>query len=133
MLNKVSSQRHRELLQEVLDAIGMPLLGCLPKSDELALPSTTSGPGPGPRTAEPDQRHERWARLAEEHLDVTHWLALMEAPRSGTPPLDEIAPITGPALPVAVAVDEAFHFRYAETGELLERMAMPAALEPPRR
>lgn len=125
VLNRVSSQRHRELLQEVLDAIGMPLLGCLPKSDELALPSRHLGLAPAHELQNPEQRHQRWARLAEEHLDVTHWLALMEAPRSGTPPLGELAPITGPELPVAVAVDEAFHFRYAETGELLERMAMP--------
>ena len=29
VLNRVNSDRHRVLLQEVLDAIGMPLLGCL--------------------------------------------------------------------------------------------------------
>ena len=125
VLNRVSSQRHRELLQEVLAALGIPLLGCLPRCDDLALPSRPLGLAPAHELQNPSRRLERWARLAEEHLDLSRWLPLMEAPRSGTPPLDEIAPITEPKLPVAVAVDEAFHFRYAETGELLERMAMP--------
>ena len=125
VLNRVSSQRHRELLQEVLAAVGMPLLGCLPRCDDLALPSRHLGLAPAHELQNPSRRLERWARLAEEHLDLSRWLPLMEAPRLGTPPLDEIAPITGPELPVAVAVDEAFHFRYAETGELLERMSMP--------
>ncbi len=125
VLNRVSSQRHRELLQEVLDSIGMPLLGCLPRTDDLALPGRHLGLAPAHELKHPQQRLARWAQLAEENLDISTWLMLMQAPRTGAPPLDALAPISGPKLPVAVAVDEAFHFRYAETGELLERMAMP--------
>ncbi len=125
VLNRVSSHRHRELLQEVLNAIRVPLLGCLPRSDDLALPGRHLGLAPAHELKHLEQRLERWAQLAEEHLDVSTWLSLMKAPRMGAPPLDALARISGPNLPVAVAADEAFHFRYAETGELLERMAMP--------
>ena len=38
VLNKVSSPRHRELLADVLERMEVPLLGCLPRSEALALP-----------------------------------------------------------------------------------------------
>ena len=42
ILNRVSTERHQQLLEDVLGRIGMPVLGCLPRCDALALPSRTS-------------------------------------------------------------------------------------------
>ena len=125
VLNRVNSDRHRVLLQEVLDAIGMPLLGCLPKSDDLALKSRHLGLAPAHELQDLGQRLDRWARLAEQHLALDQLIPLLDAPVGGADPLSNVPESSGPTRPVAVASDEAFHFRYAETGELLERMGMP--------
>ena len=125
VLNRVSSQRHQDLLADVLDSMGMPLLGCLPRSDLLSLPSRHLGLAPAHELAHAKQQCAAWASLAEEHLDLKNLAPLLKAPEPGPNPLgDRIANHSG-ELPVAVASDAAFHFRYAETAELLERNGMP--------
>lgn len=125
VLNRVSSARHRELLAEVLSTIQVPLLGCLPKTPDLALPSRHLGLAPAHELDQPRQREERWAALAEAHLELDQLLPLLSAPPSGSDPLGEPSELRLEPLPVAIATDDAFHFRYSETGELLERMGMP--------
>ena len=125
VLNRVSSERHRALLSEVLDTIGMPLLGCLPRAADLNLPSRHLGLAPVHELQDQGELHQRWAALADQHLDLDRLLPLLKAPAPGNDPLSTIPPVRGTSLPVAVAADEAFHFRYAETEELLERLGMP--------
>ena len=125
VLNRVSTERHRELLSAVLASIEMPLLGCLPRNDALDLPSRHLGLAPVHELNKQSIRQEQWARLAEQHLDLETFHSLLKAPVAGDAPLAEIPPATGVELPVAVASDEAFHFRYPETEELLQRLGMP--------
>ncbi|MAR07537.1 MAG: cobyrinic acid a,c-diamide synthase [Cyanobium sp. NAT70] len=125
VLNRVSSTRHRDLLADVLQRLGMPLLGCLPRTDALKVPSRHLGLAPAHELAEPTQRFRRWAALAEAHLDLEQWQPLLKAPTATADPLSDCPKALSPARPIAVAVDQAFHFRYPETGELLERMGMP--------
>ena len=125
VLNRVSTERHRELLSAVLASIQMPLLGCLPRNDALDLPSRHLGLAPVHELNKQAIRQEQWARLAEQHLDLETFHSLLKAPVAGNAPLADIPPATGVELPVAVASDEAFHFRYPETEELLQRLGMP--------
>ena len=125
VLNRVSSERHRALLREVLDTIGMPLLGCLPRAAALDLPSRHLGLAPVHELRNPSDLHQRWAALADKHLDLDQLVPLLKAPAPGNDPLSTIPPASGSTLPVAVAADDAFHFRYAETEDLLERLGMP--------
>ena len=125
VLNRVSSARHRDLLADVLSSIDVPLLGCLPRTDDLALPSRHLGLAPAHELENRDQRLERWASLATIHLDLKRLEPLLAAPSVGDNPLRDIPQQSGGTLPVAVASDEAFHFRYQETGEILEHMGMP--------
>ena len=125
VLNRVSTERHRELLSAVLASIEMPLLGCLPRNDALDLPSRHLGLAPVHELNKQAIRQEQWARLAEQHLDLETFHSLLKAPVAGDAPLAAIPPATGVELPVAVASDEAFHFRYPETEELLQRLGMP--------
>ena len=125
VLNRVSSARHRELLAEVLSSIHVPLLGCLPRTDDLALPSRHLGLAPAHELQNPDQRMQRWAALATTHLDLQRLEPLLAAPPIGSDPLADIPHHSGEPLPVAVASDDAFHFRYQETGDLLEHLGMP--------
>lgn len=136
VLNGVGSDRHRALLGEALAAIAMPLLGVLPRHDSLALPSRHLGLVPPGELADLEQRQGDWAALGERHLDLEQLWPLLEPPQA---PGDGLAPIPwlrqqgeapgdlqdGPApagepLAIAIASDQAFHFRYPEAAELLE-------------
>ena len=125
VLNRVSTERHRDLLREVLTSIEVPMLGCLPRDDALDLPSRHLGLAPAHELERQAVRQKQWARLAEQHLDLNRFHSLLEAPAAGANPLATLNSAQGEELPVAVACDEAFHFRYPETEELLQHMGMP--------
>ena len=134
VLNRVSSPRHRELLTEVLEGIGIKLLGCLPRHAQLELPSRHLGLAPAHELADQEPHLNAWCALAEAHLDLESFRPLLRAPAAAADPIQGILPESQRnerngarqrPLPVAVAEDEAFHFRYPETRELLEAMGMP--------
>ena len=130
VLNRVSSPRHRELLEDVLTDIGVHCLGCLPMDPSLELPNRHLGLAPAHELSSLQQRVGRWASLAEQHLNMGAFRTLLQAPKPGPEPIQSIfcrEPNTSKAqsLPVAVAQDEAFHFRYPEMQECLEVLGMP--------
>ncbi|MCP9832720.1 MULTISPECIES: cobyrinate a,c-diamide synthase [unclassified Cyanobium] len=129
VLNRVGSDRHHRLLAEALEAIEVPLLGVLPSHPSLELPSRHLGLLTPGELGDLGERQRIWARLAEEHLDLSRLWPLLAPPAGRPEQLDPIrwcleqtppAPPTasGP-LPVAIATDAAFHFRYPEAQELL--------------
>ena len=130
VLNRISTPRHRHLMQEVLDGIDMPLLGCLPRSNDLDLPSRHLGLAPAHEIAAFQNRLDAWAALAEEHLNLKELLPLLQAPAPGENPIQKQLnrqPLEIPLTPkpVAVARDQAFHFRYPEMQDWLDALAMP--------
>ncbi|MCP9940838.1 cobyrinate a,c-diamide synthase [Cyanobium sp. ATX 6E8] len=148
VLNRVGSERHHALLREALESIAVPLLGVLPHHPSLELPSRHLGLLPPGELHDLEQRQEQWAELAARHLDLArlepllappnpqagaedpiHWCLSQHRP---SPP--EQAPEQGPEqapLPVAIASDAAFHFRYPEAGELLAAVGLePVAWSP---
>ncbi|MGL6135179.1 MAG: cobyrinate a,c-diamide synthase [Prochlorococcaceae cyanobacterium] len=146
VLNRVGSERHRALLAEALAAIAVPLLGVLPHSPSLELPSRHLGLLPAHEVADFSARSASWAALAERHLDLERlWPLLAPAPAAGHGAAADLAPIQTllagqPASPrsthtprptageprpsLAVASDAAFHFRYPEASELLEALGV---------
>ena len=130
VLNRVSTPRHRQLMQEVLDGIGVPLLGCLPRSHDLELPSRHLGLAPAHEIAAFQHRLEAWASLAQQHLNLEALLPLLRAPDPGLDPVQrqlnrQPSPLPLTPRPVAVARDQAFHFRYPEMQDWLDALAMP--------
>jgi len=131
VLNRVSSPRHRELLEDVLTEVGVRCLGCLPGDPSLELPNRHLGLAPAHEMNALQTRVERWATLAEQHLEMSVFRTLLQAPKAGVDPLRSVfTPALDttrqqPSLPVAVAQDEAFHFRYPEMQECLELLGMP--------
>ncbi|SBO42927.1 cobyrinate a,c-diamide synthase [Cyanobium sp. NIES-981] len=147
VLNRVNSARHRQLLAEALEAIAVPLLGVLPSDPALDWPERHLGLLPPQEQADLPERQQAWAALAERHLDLEQlwpllapaapasgpghgdpidWLLGSHSPSrsghhrmgSGTGMASGSGMLSGP-LPVAVAQDAAFHFRYPEADELL--------------
>lgn len=130
VLNKVNSRRHRSLLQEILESIGIKVLGFLPKDAELELPKRHLGLAPAHELENSTLRLKAWSAIAEAHLDLKSFLFLLKAPTPDEDPIQsildkaQIPPLKQPPIPVAVANDQAFHFRYPETKELLEAIGI---------
>ncbi|KZR85189.1 Cobyrinic acid A,C-diamide synthase [Synechococcus sp. MIT S9509] len=130
VLNRVSSPRHRELLEEVLTDIGVQCLGCLPKDPSLELPNRHLGLAPAHELSCLQKRLGHWASLAKQHLNMDVFRTLLQSPKRGPDPIQSLfspAPESSQqhVLPIAVAQDEAFHFRYPEMQECLELLGMP--------
>ena len=83
VINRVNSDRHRALLQDVLDRLDVPLLGCMPRTDALQLPSRHLGLAPAHELDNLAQRRQAWADLAEQHLELSTLAPLMRAPAAG--------------------------------------------------
>ncbi|MBI3323100.1 MAG: cobyrinate a,c-diamide synthase [Candidatus Omnitrophica bacterium] len=125
-VNRVGGASHFRLVKEGIERLaGVPVIGWLPRDARLELPERHLGLVP--------QREDRsWKKVLgpldqrmREGLDLALLLRIMRAAPSvrGRAPLGvKSARSTRPLLrvPIAVAMDEAFHFYYAENLELLE-------------
>ncbi|MFZ1885314.1 MAG: cobyrinate a,c-diamide synthase [Rhodoplanes sp.] len=110
LLNRVGSERHRNLVAEAMQAAGVPVLGVIPRDESLALPERHLGLVQASEYADLDARLAHLADLAERHVDID---AVIEA----AGPLAIAAHANAPALPppgqrIALASDAAFTFVY---------------------
>ncbi len=115
--NRVGGERHAALIREALDAVGLPLLGALPRRDDLALPSRHLGLVQAVEHPELEALLERAADWVAESLDLTALLALAAplAPgggAAGQPSGGALPGLPPPGQWIAVARDAAFAFAY---------------------
>jgi len=124
ILNRVGSARHRTILTEALDAIGIPVLGSLHRSAAVSAPSRHLGLVPvAERAPESVATVDALATLVGTSVDLA---AVERIARDLAPlPPNEWSPQSAvgepvPAGPVvAIASGAAFTFSYAEHAELL--------------
>ncbi|MCH1865540.1 cobyrinate a,c-diamide synthase [Nocardioides sp. CFH 31398] len=120
VLNQVGSPR---LVEEISDAVRLPVLGALPRDPGLAVPSRHLGLVPAAERAEAEATLDALAARVEEHVDLDAVLALARAApdldAAAWDPAAEVAPPSAARPRVAVAGGRAFTFSYAETTELL--------------
>jgi cobyrinic acid a,c-diamide synthase len=122
ILNRVGSARHEQVLRQACETAGVPVLGAIPRVDELAVPSRHLGLV----TAVEHGRRagaavEAMAALVARHVDVAAVAALAAAdvhPAPWDPGTAVGSPVTGRPV-VAVAAGKAFSFGYTEHRELL--------------
>ncbi|MFF3855418.1 cobyrinate a,c-diamide synthase [Micromonospora sp. NPDC002575] len=125
ILNRVGSPRHERLLRDALDEVGVPVLGAVSRSAEVAAPSRHLGLVPvAERAPESLAVVAALADLVAATVDLDAVLDLARgAPPLTAPAWDPVAAVGGPAgtggPTVAVAAGAAFTFSYAETAELL--------------
>lgn len=108
ILNRVASPRHERLVRRGMEAIGMPVLGALPRRGDLTLPERHLGLVQAAEQPELDRKIADYAAFLREHADLP---AIRKAARalergegSGLP--------QPPAQRIALAQDEAFSFIY---------------------
>ena len=111
VLNKVGSERHRRLASEAIEAIGVPVLGALPRDAGRALPERHLGlvqagetAGAGRNTRRP---RRRWKRMS-----ILTRYAPARAARNWRREQRPLAGLTPPGQRIAVARDDAFSFFY---------------------
>jgi cobyrinic acid a,c-diamide synthase len=111
VLNRVASPRHRQLVTEAIEALGMPVLGALPRDEKISLPERHLGLVQAGETAGLDAALDRIAGFIEEHADTG---AILSCAR-GTTALacgGSSPAMPPPAQRIAIARDEAFSFLY---------------------
>ena len=132
--NGVGSPRHQHLLREALEPTGLPVLGCLPRSGAMALPSRHLGLLPPAEVHHFQARCDQLAVMGERQLDLGRLLPHLQASRGAPGPSPFLAasptpipperpqprPSGGPGPLLAIARDQAFCFLYPEQREWLE-------------
>ncbi len=126
VLNNVQTARHEKILLEVLDQIKIKSLGSLPPSKDLYLPERHLGLAPAHEILDLDIKVKKWASIARNYLDLESFRKLLLPPKSNNKIIKFLPKKESVFVhPIAIAEDEAFHFRYQETKELLEENGMP--------
>ena len=117
VLNRVGSPRHAWLASKAIEALGVPVVGALPRSEAIALPERHLGLVEAGETRDLDQRLDQMADFVAAHVDLDAVRALASrslASRSSAEFRQEAdaAAIRPPGQRVAVAQDAAFSFVY---------------------
>ena len=126
VLNNVQTPRHEKILLEVLDQINIKSLGSLPSCKDLYLPARNLGLAPAHEILDLEIKIKKWASIAKDHLNIESFRTLLLSPESNRKTINLLQKKESAVIhPIAIAEDEAFHFRYQETKELLEENGMP--------
>ncbi|MGO4442795.1 cobyrinate a,c-diamide synthase [Mycobacterium sp. 2YAF39] len=120
ILNRVGSPRHEEVLRQACEHAGTPVLGVIPRVDQLSVPSRHLGL----ITA---VEHGQQARIAVEamteqvgrRVDLAGIAAVAASRVAGEAWDPSVARPVGDGVTVALAAGKAFSFGYAEHRELL--------------
>jgi cobyrinic acid a,c-diamide synthase len=109
ILNQVASPRHERLVRDAIEAVGLPVVGAVPRNPEMALPERHLGLVQAREHAALEAFIERLADIMESSLDFDALVAL--AAPLGVEPTAATA-LPPPGQRVAVAEDAAFSFVY---------------------
>ena len=111
VLNRVGSDRHRTGVTAAIEAVGLPVLGAMPRDPALALPERHLGLVQAGEHADLQALLARLADMAERHLDLDGILAAaapLQVPGAGA-----ALGLRPPGQRIALASDAAFSFIYA--------------------
>jgi cobyrinic acid a,c-diamide synthase len=121
VFNRIGGARHGELLREAVRAsCATEVIGCLPRNENIAVPSRHLGL----TLAAESLTEGRLAEMAgwiEANLDLDRLLALASDHASTIEEPLEIAPSAPPTVRIGIARDQAFCFYYQDNLDLLAR------------
>lgn len=110
IVNRVATSRHEAMLRTALAETGIPVLGVLPRRDNLALPERHLGLVLPDELAGFDTTVAAAAETVENYVDINRLLALSEP--LAMPDIMELPRLPPLGQRIAVARDEAFAFLY---------------------
>ena len=110
LLNRVASPRHRSYIADAVTAAGVPVLGSIGRSPDLALPSRHLGLVQATEHGDLDTRLDHIAGTIARDVDLDALLAL--ARPVGDLTAEARIPVPPPGHRIALARDDAFRFIY---------------------
>jgi cobyrinic acid a,c-diamide synthase len=111
ILNKVASERHRRLVAQGMETIGLPVLGALPREASLILPERHLGLVQADETADLEARLEALADAVAAAVDLDAVRGVAQPTR--LPAISLAIPhLPAPGRRIAIARDAAFSFVY---------------------
>ena len=123
LCNRVGSARHEALIRTALAPLGIPLLGFLPREEQIAIPSRHLGLHMGEENPLDAEAQLALAELIEKHLDLPLLLDLARQYRvQETAPASSpftVAASKGAPVRIGVARDAAFCFYYQDNLDML--------------
>ncbi len=111
IVNRVGSERHRRLVTQAIEAIGVPVVGAMPRNENVTLPERHLGLVQASETQALGERLEAIADFVETHVDCDRVLALageLDCVPLGAAPVA----VRPPGQRIALARDAAFSFIY---------------------
>lgn len=148
ILNNVASERHERLVRPAVEALGLPVLACVPRSPDITLPERHLGLVQARESKQLEGVLDDCANLIEQADRTEHGIdkALMQIARpsafrgskaAASNGCETVRNIDPPAQTIAIASDEAFSFVYNHVVERWRRTGAniapfsPLADEPP--
>ncbi len=131
ILNYVSGARHEKKLKDAVEQYcGIPVVGSIPRDEDLRITERHLGLIPSSESGEADLSIERITRKLKSYLDVDQILGLSRSSAAHRHPVMKSHPsarmkersretICGPKTRIGVIRDRAFHFYYPENLEAL--------------
>lgn len=110
ILNNVGSPRHRALAGGAIEALGIPVLGALPRTPDVILPERHLGLIQAEETADLQDRLAALGRFIAQHVDLDAVMALACQSRAAHGTFTPALPPLGQR--IAIARDAAFTFAY---------------------
>ncbi len=110
LLNRMGSERHGATCAEAIEAIGLPVLGRVPRDETVALPERHLGLVQAREHGGLPALFDRLADIAERHLDLDG-IAALAAPIE-LPAVNDFVALPPPGSRIALASDAAFTFVY---------------------
>lgn len=135
VLNRVGSERHARLAGEAIEAIGLPVVGAIPRDEKISLPERHLGLVQAEEHSGIDAHIDRLADAVEASLDLDRLLEIA-APLS-PPASNGATALPPPGQRIALARDAAFTFLYPHVAAEWRRLGAeivpfsPLADEPP--
>ena len=111
VLNRVGSARHRRLAGDAIEALGVPVVGSLPRLEDMALPERHLGLVQVMETSDLEARLDRIAEAVAAHVDLTALRGLARPLLLGSDAAKQVA-LAPPGQRIAVARDAVFSFLY---------------------
>lgn len=111
IFNRVGSDRHAQMLRDAAAPLGIPVLGCVPRSADIAVPDRHLGLVQASELTALETFLDAAADLVAHHIDMDALRTILRAADlaySGKPS----APIAPLGQCIAVAADDAFRFAY---------------------
>ena len=119
ILNKISSKKHENLCRQSLESLRIPIIGIIPKDENLSLPSRHLGLIP---TKEDKTIQSNIIRIAKEistHIDIQKLIDISK----NTSEINRTKPFNTKKSKssIAVALDDSFNFYYQDNLDALRR------------